>query len=117
MTDIKGKIAAIINDYEVVLNIGSEHGVTEGMIFVIYELGENIKNPENEEDLGKLEIIKGIIKIKNVQEKMSFAESFETKTKTVQNFAFTINLIAIITCDHDGYHNHIHPPRQLNMLL
>ena len=72
---INGKIARILSDKEVVLNVGEESGVKAGMKFVIYEE----RDPETGEDLGALEIVKGRIVVNHVMPKISNAES-ETYT-------------------------------------
>ena len=74
---IKGKIIKIIGEYEVLLDIGSNKDVKEGMLFVVYEEGEERFSPETNESLGKFEIKKGKVRITHVQEKFSKAISAE----------------------------------------
>lgn len=74
---LRGKILKILDQYRVVINLGSEHGVNEGMEFIIYEEGEMIKDPETSEDIEKLEIVKGKVRATTIQQKISIAESFE----------------------------------------
>lgn len=83
MTGIKGKVAEIVDEYTVVINRGHEHGVEEDMRFVIYELGEEIKDPKTEEYLGKFEYVKAKVEVVNVQEKFSTAKTYETHTMTM----------------------------------
>jgi len=78
---LKGKILKILDQYRVVINLGSEHGVKEGMEFIIYEEGEMIKDPETGEDLENLEIVKGTVRVTTIQQKISIAESFEIVKK------------------------------------
>lgn len=73
---IQTKIARIHSDTEVILAAGSEQGVKEGMVFVIYELGDEIHDPETSESLGQLELVKGRVKVAHVQEKVSHALTF-----------------------------------------
>ena len=68
---IIGKIAQIIDETKIVINIGSAAGVKTGQEFVIYQEGDEIFDPETKESLGKLELIKGSIIIDHVQEKLS----------------------------------------------
>lgn len=79
--EIKGKVAAILDQYTLVLNIGSVNGVKKGMKFVIYELGDSIKDPETETELGSLEIVKGFAEVVNVQEKLCTVRSSEEQTE------------------------------------
>ena len=83
MIGIKGKVAEIIDEYTVVINRGQEHGVEEDMRFVIYEPGEEIKDPDTGESLGNFEYVKAKIEVVNVQEKFSTAKTYETHTVTM----------------------------------
>ena len=82
MTGIEGKVAEIIDVYTVVINRGLAHGVEEDMRFVIYEPGEEIKDPEGGDLLGKFEYVKAKVEVVDVQEKFSTAETYETHTTT-----------------------------------
>ena len=83
MKGIEGKVAKIIDVYTVVINRGLEHGVEEDMRFVIYEPGEEIKDPDTGDLLGKFEYVKAKVEVVNVQEKFSTAETYETQTTTM----------------------------------
>ena len=83
MIGIEGKVAEIVDEYTVVINRGQEHGVEEDMRFVIYEPGEEIKDPETDESLGKFEYVKAKVEVVNVQEKFSTAKTYETHTMTM----------------------------------
>ena len=80
---IEGKVAEIVDEYTVVINRGHEHGVEEDMRFVIYEPGEEIKDPKTKESLGKFEYVKAKVEVVNVQEKFSTAKTYETHTMTM----------------------------------
>ncbi len=82
MIGIEGRVAEIIDVYTVVINRGYEHGVEEDMRFVIYELGEEIKDPDGG-SLGIFEYVKAKVEVVNVQEKFSTAETYETHTMTM----------------------------------
>jgi len=71
---IRGEIAEIIDEYTVVLNIGRNAGVKKGMNFVVYAETGRIFDKSGD-DLGILEIPKAEIEVKDVQEKLSIAES------------------------------------------
>jgi len=72
---ITGKVAAIIDKYSVVLNIGRIDNVTKGMEFIIYENGGEIKDPDTKESLGTLDIVKATVMIEDIQEKISTAKT------------------------------------------
>lgn len=80
MIGIEGKVAEIIDTVTVVINRGYEHGVEEGMRFIIYELGNEIKDPDTGESLGRFEYVKAKVEATNVNEKFSTAETYGTYT-------------------------------------
>ncbi len=83
MEEIEGKVAKIMDEYTVVINRGSEHGVEEDMRFVIYEPGDEIKDPDTDKSLGKFEHVKAKVEVTNVSEKFSTAKTYETHTMTM----------------------------------
>lgn len=74
---IEGKIAKILTEYRVVINRGYKDGVENGMRFVIFDPGEEIRDPDTKEPLGNLEIVKAKVEVINVQEKLSTARTYE----------------------------------------
>ena len=73
---IHTSVARILSPTHVILSAGSEQGVQVGMVFAIYQLSEPILDPETHESLGRLEIIKGRVKVSDVQEKLCHAWTF-----------------------------------------
>lgn len=67
------KVAKILSTTQVILAAGSEHGVQEGMQFIVYELSDEILDPETKESLGRLELVKGRVKASHVQATLTFA--------------------------------------------
>jgi hypothetical protein len=62
----------------VALNIGSDHGVREGMLFdVIDPKGEDIRDPDTDEIIGSLERAKVRVRIIAVQDKLSVASTYK----------------------------------------
>src|SRR5438093_56490 len=70
---IHTRIAKILSPTKVVLPVGAEHGVLEGTEFIIYELGEEIHDPETGESLGRLELHKGRVRVSQIQDKLCVA--------------------------------------------
>lgn len=78
MKDMKqAKVAEVIDQYKVVLNVGAIDGVEVKDQFVIYRLGNNILDPDTGEDLGVYEEVVGRGVVTYVQEKISTLESSE----------------------------------------
>lgn len=80
---IEGKIADVLKvegKYVVVINKGQEAGVLKGMEFIIYERGKEILDPDSGASLGFLENVKANVKIIQVSQKHSVAQSNEIET-------------------------------------
>lgn len=71
-------VASVSNEYTVVLNRGSSHGVEVGDRFLVYRIGDEIYDPATRKSLGKLEIVCGTGRITHVQENMSTLRSDQT---------------------------------------
>lgn len=81
MSRIEGKVAAVLNERELVLNIGSEAGVDVGMRFkILYPGGIEIIDPDTDEPLGSVEWPKTEVKVVSVQPHMSVGRTFRTIT-------------------------------------
>lgn len=77
MSRIEGKVASVLNERELVLNVGSDQGVTVGMRFrILYAGGIEITDPDTNEPLGSVEWPKTEVKIVSVQPHMSVARTF-----------------------------------------
>jgi len=75
-------VVKILNDYKLVINRGERDGIKLGQRFLIYNLDKkNIIDPETEENLGRLEIVRGTGKVINLQEKLATIESL-TKARS-----------------------------------
>ena len=75
MAEIEGKIAKIVDEYTVILNVGSADGVKEGVTFVIFDQGDEVMDPDTGESLGRWEIVKGRVMVSYVQERISTAST------------------------------------------
>lgn len=80
MTLIRGKVAQILNTRELVINLGSEDGVTSGMYFdVIDPKGTDIEDPDTGETLGSIERPKVRVKVSRVETRLSMASTYRSK--------------------------------------
>jgi hypothetical protein len=72
MEKIEGKVAKILDEYSIVINIGRNNGVVNGMLFAVFvQSDEEVKDPDSGEALGKLEHIKEHVFVAHVQDKFS----------------------------------------------
>jgi hypothetical protein len=60
-----------LDDYRLVLNKGSQDGITSDDRFLVFALGEELTDPLTRESLGKLEIVKGRGRPAHIQERMT----------------------------------------------
>ena len=67
---IEGKVAAIIDDTTLVLNVGAEQGVIEGMAFAVFATHGQIQDPDSGEELGLWEMVKVRVVATHVQPRL-----------------------------------------------
>ena len=75
---IEGKIAKILNTRELVLNRGSDDGVSVDMEFAVIEPRLTIVDPDTQELLGDLEREKVRVRVFETHPKFSLARTYET---------------------------------------
>ncbi|WP_065571419.1 hypothetical protein [Microbacterium oleivorans] len=81
MSRIEGKVATVLNERELVLNVGAEEGVEIGMRFkILYPGGIQITDPDTNEPLGNVEWPKTEVKVVSVQPHMAVGRTFRTIT-------------------------------------
>lgn len=79
---IEGKIAKILDKHTLVANIGESDGVEPGMHFLIFQPGEQIRDPDTHEVLGDApDVNKAEVVAEEVMENMTVMKS-DTTTYT-----------------------------------
>ena len=70
------KVIKVVDDITVVINAGSADGITSNQKFTIYRLdSSDLIDPDTKENLGKLEIVKGVASPTHIQEKVATLKS------------------------------------------
>lgn len=78
------KVIKILDEYTLVINKGDEDGVKIGDVCLIYKMDdEELVDPDTNEKLGFLEIVKGIGKVTHTQQKISTITSNEFEDRKV----------------------------------
>ena len=72
---IEGKVAAVVDDTTLVLNVGRESGVREGMLFAIVSEHQEVSDPDSGQSLGRWESVKVRVIVTHVQERMCTVRS------------------------------------------
>ena len=81
---IRGKVARILDERKIALNLGYANGVSVGMYFdVINPNGQDIEDPDTGNSLGSIELPKVRVRVTHVQEKLSVATTYQTKKVNV----------------------------------
>ena len=78
---IEGKVARILDDQTLVLNIGRAQGVEQGMVFCIYTPVEDVTDPDTGESLGAWEAVKGYVQATHPQERLTVCRAYQPKPK------------------------------------
>ena len=87
---IRGKVAQVLNEREIAINVGTEHGVYVGMYFDIIDIqDEDIKDPDTGEVLGSIERAKVKVEVTHVQEKLSVATTYQVERMNIGGGSFT----------------------------
>ena len=77
---IHGKVARVLNEREIVINVGTVQGVKVDMYFdIIDPKGLDIKDPDTKEVLGSFKRSKVRVRVTQVQEKLSIATTYRSK--------------------------------------
>lgn len=71
MEHMEIKVVASLNEYELVINKGSNDGIKINDKFIIYNLGEELFDPDTKESLGHVELVCGKAKPKHIQPKLT----------------------------------------------
>lgn len=79
---LRGKVAAILDEQRLVINVGMERGVSVGDRFIIFENGQDIHDPMSQQSLGRLELVKAQVEAVHVQEKMTLVMPVKKATST-----------------------------------
>lgn len=67
--DFPARVVEVVDDYRVVINRGAAT-VRKGQRFLIYAIGKELFDPETNESLGRLEVVRGTGVVTHVQEKI-----------------------------------------------
>lgn len=79
------KVIKIIDEYNIVINAGSLDGIKEDDLLEIYVKGDSVIDPETQEDLGTLDLIKATLLVKKAYDKMSVCGNQSSSKKSLLN--------------------------------
>ncbi len=76
---IRGAVAALVNERELVINRGAQHGVVRGMKFrVLTQNDVEVIDPETGESLGNISRVKVRVEASAIQDNMTICRTYET---------------------------------------
>ena len=73
---IRGKVAAVLDEERLVLNVGTDDGVAQKMVFRISGT-RVIRDPDTGDKLGGVEVMKIKVQVGEIKERMSIAYPYE----------------------------------------
>jgi hypothetical protein len=73
---IEGKVAQILSERCVILNVGTAHGVKPGTVFIVLARGEEVRDPDSGAVLGRWELPKGMVRVTHAQERLATCEAY-----------------------------------------
>ncbi len=80
-----GRVVATPDEYTVVINKGADDEVKTGQKFLVVGQGDIIVDPETNEELERLELVRGRVSVEHIQQKISTLKSCEyEKTEDVK---------------------------------
>ena len=75
---LRGKVARVLNDREVAINLGTVDGVSSGMEFdILSRDAQEVRDPDTDEILGAVQRPKVRVKVILAYDKMSVASTFQ----------------------------------------
>jgi hypothetical protein len=78
---LMGKVAGIVNERELAINIGSDQGVKREMIFrIMSDSPAEVYDPDTQELLGKFEREKVRVEVVMVHKRFAICRTFRTRT-------------------------------------
>lgn len=78
---LTGRVVKVIDEYRLVMNKGSEDGITENNQFLIYHLGEELFDPDTKQSLGILELVCGEGKPEYIQAHLTTLVTSKRETR------------------------------------
>ena len=72
---VRGKVAAVLDEERLVLNVGADHGVARKMVFKIAGT-RVISDPDTGDELGEVEVTKIKVQVGEIKERMSIAHPY-----------------------------------------
>ncbi len=91
---LQGKVAKILNEREVVINIGKKRGVKKGMRFAILApTPEEILDPETGEKLDVVDRPKVLVQATEVREKITICSTY--RTIKIPGGAYSVGSVAL----------------------
>ncbi|MEQ9278862.1 MAG: hypothetical protein RLN83_05155 [Balneola sp.] len=77
---IKGRIIRILDSRTVIINLGKNQGITKDSIFSILAEHEEVIDPQTNEVLGKVNVVKSKLKAATVEDKYTIATTSWTRS-------------------------------------
>jgi hypothetical protein len=87
-----GLVARLVNDEELLINIGSEDGVVVGQLYKVLDpITMNVPDPATGRDLGSIERVKAQVVVTEVGERLALARKWPRRKKSLSGAASVLS--------------------------
>lgn len=74
---LRGKVAQILTERELIINVGSNHGVRHGMKFkILADAPLEVRDPETHDVIGEIDREKVVVMASEIEEKFTVCKTF-----------------------------------------
>ena len=81
---IEGRVAQILSENLLIINVGMAAGVKAGVAVAVLAQGDEVKDPDTGEALGRWELPKGYVRATHVQERLATCEGYAPHPRAEQ---------------------------------
>lgn len=100
---LTGKVLKVLSKTKLVINKGAADGVVMDNRFLIYKLGEEIIDPDTNENLGTLEIVCGEAKPEHIQDRFTTVVSSQQNVKEAKKVVKYNGFSALLGTSEEVY--------------
>jgi len=113
---VEGKVAKILDDQTLILNVGTAAGVAQGMVFSIFAPVEEVKDPDTGEPLGQWEAVKGYVQATHPQERLTVCHVYAPRPrKEIPPEERGTHVLSAEMVEVSKLHSSIRPKARLNV--
>ncbi len=96
-TPLRGKVAQILTERELIINIGSTHGVRSGMKFkILADAPLEVRDPETHDVIGEIDREKVVVMASEIEERFTVCKTYKKWSTGGAGFAAIANIMMAV---------------------